>query len=268
MRKIVDCHCHIYPDNIAEKASQGISMFYDMPVRYVGSVGNARRLADEAGITKSIVFSVATKPTQTRAINEFIASAVSQSGGRFVGFGTAHPDSEDIRTDIEHLVSLGLRGVKLHPDTQGFKIDDYRCLKIYEICEEMSLPILMHTGDSRFDFSNPNRLKPVLEIFTGLTMIGAHLGGYSVWKEACRELSGFENLYVDCSSSLYAMPPEEGARIIRSYGADRVLFGTDFPMWNPSVELERLYAVGLDEEELENILWKNANRLFKLGLEE
>ena len=106
--------------------------------------------------------------------------------GRFIGVGTLHPDSADIKGDIEHLVSLGLKGVKLHPDIQGFKIDDYRCLKIYELCEENRLPILMHTGDSRYDYSNPNRLLPVLKIYTELTVIGAHFGGWSIWETASR----------------------------------------------------------------------------------
>ena len=76
-----------------------------------------------------------------------------------------HPDSTDIVGDIEHLQELGLRGVKLHPDIQGFKLDDYRCLKIYELCEKKGLPVLLHTGDFRYDFSNPNRVKPILETY-------------------------------------------------------------------------------------------------------
>lgn len=170
------------------------------------------------------------------------------------------------RGDIDHLVSLGLKGVKLHADIQQFKTDDYRCLKIYDICEKKGLPVLMHCGDNRFDFSNPNRIKPILDIYKNLTVIGAHLGGYTVWEDARRELSGYDNFYVDCSSSLFAFSPEEGKALIEAYGADKVLFGTDFPMWDPSDELERLYALGLGEDELDNILYKNANRIFDLGL--
>ena len=65
---------------------------------------------------------------------------------------------------------------------------------------------------------------------------------------------------------MYKRQPEEGKALIEAYGADKVLFGTDFPMWDPSDELERLYALGLGEDELDNILYKNANRIFDLGL--
>lgn len=265
--KIVDCHCHVYPDKIAQKASDSISKFYNLPVRLDGRAQTIKRLAREAGITKSIIFSVATKPSQTRSINEFIASEAAECGDMFAGLGTLHPDSDDLEGDMRRLLDLGLRGVKLHPDIQGFKLDDYRCLKIYEICEREGVPVLLHTGDSRFDNSNPNRLKPLLEIFTDLKFIGAHLGGYSVWESACEMLSGHDNFYADCSSSLYALTPEDALRIIRSYGADKVMFGTDFPMWEPAGELERLFKLDLSEDELEQILWKNANKMFKLGMD-
>ena len=105
--------------------------------------------------------------------------------------GTLHPDSENIKADIEEIVNLGLKGVKLHPDIQKFKIDDYRMLKIYELCESNGLPILMHTGDNRYDYSNPNRLIPVLDIYKDLTVIGAHMGGWSIWEDAYKTLSKY-----------------------------------------------------------------------------
>ena len=208
MHPIVDCHCHIYPEKIAARAVESIGNFYDIPMSNGGTVADMQRSEREAGITHQIVFSVATKTSQVASINRFIADEVARSNGTMTGLGTLHPDSEDIKGDIEHLVSLGLKGVKLHPDIQGFKIDDYRCLKIYELCEGR-LPILFHTGDSRYDFSNPNRLKPILETYKQLTVIGAHLGGWSMWDTAVDELQGYDNFYVDCSSSLYAISPEK-----------------------------------------------------------
>ena len=267
MKHIVDCHCHVYPDKIAVKASENTGKFYGIPMNYDGKVDTVKQLCAESGVTHCVVFSVATKPAQTRSINEFIAAAVNENKDMFTGLGTLHPDSEDIKGDLDHLLSLGLKGVKLHADIQGFKSDDYRCLKIYELCEKAGIPVLLHAGDNRYDQSNPNRLKPILDIYTDLTVIAAHLGGYTVWEEACNTLSGYEKLYVDCSSSLFALAPETARDLIRKYGADKVMFGTDYPMWSPAEELQRLYALGLNEDELEMILWKNANRIFDLGLE-
>lgn len=259
--RIIDAHCHIYPDKIAEKASDSTGHFYDLPSSLDGKVSTLLSHGRAAGIDHFIVQSVATTPKQVSSINRFIASAVAESEGRFTGLGTLHPDSEDISGDVEELISLGLRGVKLHPDIQRFKIDDYRMLKIYELCEGR-LPILMHTGDHRYDYSNPNRLMPVLDIYKNLTVIGAHFGGWSIWEDATEKLAGYKNLFVDCSSSLYAVAPERATELIRAYGTDRVLFGTDYPLWTPEEEVERFMRLELTDAEREDILSNNASRLF------
>ena len=263
---IVDCHCHIYPDKIAEKAVAGISRFYDLPMGCLGTLADARARHASAGVDRAVIFSVATSVPQARSINRFIAACVEGSGGTFTGLGALHPDSPTLKEDVEELVALGLRGVKLHHDVQQFRLDDPRCLKIYGLLEERGLPLLLHAGDFRYDYSNANRLKPVLEAYRELTVVAAHFGGWSLWESAAKELAGYPNLYVDCSSSLYALSPETARDIIRAYGADRVLFGSDYPMWDPSEELARFDRISLTEEERERILWKNADRLFGLGL--
>lgn len=260
---VIDAHCHIYPEKIALKAVQGTSAFYDnIPMAGNGTTADLKTQAAAAGVDHCIVQSVATTPKQVKSINEFIAAEVASGDGFFTGLGTLHPESADQKGDVQHLIELGLRGVKLHPDIQRFKIDDHRCLKIYELCEEAGLPILMHTGDKRYDFSNPNRLIPVLKIYTELTVIGAHFGGWSIWDEASRQLCDIPNLYVDCSSSLPWLDPQTAVEIIHRYGTDRVLFGTDYPMWSPKAELEAFLALGLDENENRSILSINAKKLF------
>ncbi len=261
---IVDCHCHIYPEKVAAKAVAGIGAFYDIEMHGDGTKATLQREAAAAGITHSMIFSVATKPAQVKSINEFIAAEVSQSGGTMTGLGTMHPLSEDMAGDIRHLLELGLRGVKLHPDVQGFRIDDERCQTIYALCEEAGIPVLLHTGDRRYDMSNPNRLRPMVEKFPNLIFIGAHLGGYSVWDEAVEQLVGFDNLFFDCSSTFAFMPAERAAALIRKLGADHVIFGTDYPMWVPKTEVDTFFSLGLSEEENERILWKNAKKLFRL----
>ena len=194
---VVDAHCHIYPEAIAQRAVAGTDGFYGLNSVYKGTVTELLEKGSNAGVDRFIVQSVATSPKQVKSINEFISREVKAYPDKLTGLGTLHPDSSDIKSDIEHLTELGLKGVKLHPDIQAFKIDDYRCLKIYELCEQMNLPILMHTGDSRYDYSNPNRMLPILEIYTNLTVIGAHLGGWSVWDDAAEKLAHHKNIYVD-----------------------------------------------------------------------
>ena len=260
--RVIDAHCHIYPPRIAAAAVRGTDRFYDLHSVYSGTTDDLLTRGAATGVDRFIVQSVATTPSQVKSINEFIAAEVATSGGRMIGLGTLHPDSRDMAGDIAHLRELGLRGVKLHPDIQEFKIDDYRCLKIYELCEQERLPILLHTGDSRFDYSNPNRLLPVMKIYTELTVVGAHLGGWSVWNEAVDKLAGLPNLYVDTSSCFAFMDEQKAKEIILTYGTDRVLFGTDYPMWPMEEEIQHILRLQLSEQDNRNIFCENAEKIF------
>lgn len=261
---VIDSHCHVYPQKIAAAAVSATDAFYGIVSDFDGTVERLSDQMKDSGVDHSIIQSVATTPKQVKSINTFIADVVNSSSGRFTGLGTLHPDSEDLEADVNQIISLGLKGVKLHPDIQKFKIDDYRCLKIYELCERENLPILMHTGDSRYDYSNPNRLLPVLKIYTSLTVIGAHLGGFSVWEEASTKLSGLPNFYVDTSSSVRFLGTDEGKKIIERYGADHVLYATDYPMYPQTKEIENLLSMGFADDEYEKIFSLNAKNIFNI----
>lgn len=268
---IIDAHAHIFPDKIAEKAAAGIGGFYDgMAIDSGGTLGELLRKGTEAGVDKFIVQSVATVPHQVGAVNDYIAECVRRENGRLIGFGAMHPEFEDIENEIERIISLGLRGIKLHSDFQNFNIDDEKAFPIYEAAEGR-LPILFHVGDSRYDRSSPERLLNVVKRFPKLTVIGAHFAGWSMWDRGAELFGDYirENpqcrFYTDCSSSLYAMTPEHAAELIRKFGADRVMWGTDYPMWNAKEELERFNALPLTDRERGMILSENALRAVYSG---
>ena len=229
-----------------------------MPSKMDGTVSSLIESGKKAGISHFLVQSVATTPHQVSSINRFISECVEKSNGLMTGFGTMHPESENPEKDLKELINLGLKGVKLHPDIQGFKIDDFRMLKIYELCEKNKLPVLFHCGDDRYDNSNPNRLKPILDIYTNLTVIGAHFGGYSVWDDAAENLSGYKNFYVDTSSTLFKVDVKRARELIDIFGVEKTLFGTDYPLWTVGEELDRFLKINLTDSELKKILWDNA----------
>lgn len=257
---IIDAHAHIFPEKIAAKAAVGIGDFYNIPMDSNGTLSTLLKLCDESGIDRCIVHSVATVPHQVESINNFIAESVRQFPDRLIGFAALHPDYENIAAETERVVGLGLRGIKLHPDFQKFRIDDEAAFPIYKAAVKHSLPVLFHAGDYRYDFSGPERLRHVVQLFPDMKIIGAHFAGWSEWDKAEKILAG-SGIYVDLSSSLYDMTPERAAELIHAYGADRVMFGTDYPMWTAAEELERFNKIPLTEEERELILYKNALRL-------
>ena len=268
---IIDSHCHIFPDKIAQKATDSIDKFYNISETGVidgcGFVGTAKVLinqCDSVGVGKCLVTSVATTPHHAQSINSFIAEEVKQFPDRFIGFGSLHPESKTLEDDAEHLIELGLKGVKLHPDIQNFKVDDPKVIKIFEICNRKKLPVLLHTGDSRFDNSNPNRVEKILKTFPDLIIIGAHFGGWSIWDTAPQILCKYKNFFVDTCSSFYALSKEKAKEIINIYGSDKVIFGTDFPMWKQKEELDFLFSLGLSEEQLEDILYNNLAKLLNI----
>lgn len=259
--KIFDAHCHIYPAKIAQKAAKATAIFYDnLGETLDGTVQTL--FANSGEITMHLVQSVATTPAQVRSINEFIAREVAEFPERLYGFGALHPMSENVENDVKHLLELGLHGAKLHPDIQKFALDTPKMFELCEVCEGV-IPLLLHTGDKRFSFSNPEQLVPLLKRFPRLTVIGAHFGGWSVWCDATNKLAQrFENFYVDCSSSFFALTKDQARELISAYTPQRVLFGTDYPMWNPAQELQKLRE--LEHENEADLLWNNAARLFDL----
>ena len=256
---IIDSHVHIYPDKIAHKASDSIGSFYNLNMTMDGTIKNLLEVGDRAGVDKFLVHSVATTAKQVKSINTFISDSVKAHPKRFIGFGTLHPDCEDIEDIVDEIIALGLKGIKLHPDFQKFNIDCENALRIYKAAEGR-LPILFHTGDWRTPYSKPQRLLKISDMFPDLDIIAAHFGAWSEWGNGAKELSE-KRIYVDCSSSFYAMTPQRIMEMINIFGTDRVLFGSDYPMWDVGEELKIFNTLPLSDEDREKILHKNLEEL-------
>ena len=265
--KIFDAHVHIFPDKIAAKAAANIGKFYDLPMIYDGAVGTLIELYKKAGVDKCLVQSVATTPMQVHSINDFISESVKAHPDFLVGFCSLHPSMSkpEVEAEVDRAFSLGLKGIKLHPDFQEFKIDDREAYKIYEVAEGR-MPILFHTGDFRYQWSTPRRLANALKDFPKLIAIGAHFGGWSEWSDGVKYLADLENVYVDTSSSLYSVTPQQAKEYIHAFTADRVMFGTDFPMWNVENELKYMSAINLTDDEREKIMYRNACNLLNVTM--
>lgn len=251
-------HTHIFPPKIASKAVEAIGDFYGIKMLGDGLSESLIKDGSKINVTKYLVCSTATKAAQVESINHFIQHEVSEHE-EFIGFGSLHPESENIEKDIEDIIQLNLKGVKLHPDFQLFNIDDPITYRMFDICQGR-LPILIHMGDKRYTYSKPCRLLNILEKFPKLVAIGAHLGGYNVWNESRPPYISHPRLYIDTSSSLMFLEPEEAVKIIRTHGVDRVFFGTDYPMWDHEGEFARFMRLPLTDREREMILYENAIR--------
>ncbi|NLB89696.1 MAG: amidohydrolase family protein [Clostridiales bacterium] len=217
----------------------------------------------KAGITKTVIHSVAVSWEKTEKINQFIAGTVKANPERLVGFAAIHPSHPKLTQALEEAKTMGLEGIKIHPDFQRFAIDDPKAFLLYEWAQAKAFPLLVHVGDTRYNYSHPQKMAKVLTAFPKLKVICAHLGGWSQWKEGYKYLTKFENAWIDTSSSLYALSCEEAKQIIEAFDSTRILFGTDYPMWSPKEEVKRIEKLKLPSSLLENILVNNAKRLLE-----
>lgn len=253
---IIDMHAHIFPLKLAQRAAENIGAFYDITMAHPGSVPALIEAMDRGNIDKALVHSVAMSAHQVTIINDFIHQEVTAHTGRLFGFATLHPDMENAYDEVTRALDLGLKGVKIHSDMQRVSLLDPRMDALYEACENRC-PMLLHMGDERYAYDNPRMIPEILRRFPHLQLICAHMGGYSEWDQARAHLQN-ENVLFDCSSTSFALGADGWRDIIRYFGADRVMFGSDFPMWDPGKEVDLLRSIGLNEDELEKILYKNA----------
>lgn len=260
---IIDIHTHIYPDKVAAKAVESVGEFYVIEMEERGTAAALLSHKETTPITHFVIHSVATKPGNVESINDFIAENCRQHP-EFIGFATMHQDYPDVEREVERAIGLGLKGFKIHPDSQRANLDDPRFMRLYE-CIEGRLPIIIHTGDYRYDFSHPRRLQNALHTFPKLVVNAAHFGGWSIPDLALEYLEN-ENCFMDVSSSMRFLGNRRTKELVRCYGADRILFGTDFPMWDPTLEYNLFREIDFTEEEFDLMLWKNAERFLGFPL--
>lgn len=257
--KICDVHAHIFPDKIAQKAVANIGSYYNIPMCEDGTVDTLLESSRQLGVNRCLVHSSATHVEQVKAINNFIAGVV-KSHRNLIGFGTLHFDLADIDAEVERIIALGLKGIKLHPEFQHFVIDEPAMMPVYKAIAG-KLPLLIHIGDPYRDSSSPIRLARVLDMFPDLVVIAAHFGGYMMWEDSRKYLVG-RNIFMDTSSSLAYLDPATAIAMIRSHGADKFMFGSDYPMWRQRDELDRFLRLDISEAEREAVLYNNAAKLF------
>ena len=265
---VIDVHAHIYPDKIAAKAVAAVGKFYDYEeMSGGGTPDDLLEIVGPSPITRCIVHSVATTAKSVPSINSFLAEQ-GRLHPEFIAFGTMHHDFPDKEAEVERALSLGIRGFKLHPDTQEVNMDDPRLMEFYEIIAGR-VPVIMHTDDYRYDYSNPSRLVNILNTFPDLVVNAAHLAGWSIYDVGYDIMHASplndERLFVDVSSAFAWIGRRHMRELIRKWGVDRVLFGSDYPMWDPVYELNELMCCDLTDDELEKILHVNAERFAQLA---
>ena len=265
---VIDFHTHAFPEKIAARTISVLAETSHQIPSHDGTAQGLRSTALQGGVDISLVLPVVTKASQFESISRFAAEIDRQPGLR--SFGGMHPDCEEPEEKLAYLRSLGLRGIKIHPDYQGAFIDDQRYVRIAKAALQEGLAVITHAGvdpiSPELVHCPPDRAAHFLDlVYDGKEpeepkIIFAHMGGAKMYGEVLKHLAG-RNVYFDTAFVLPQMEPETATEVIRRHGAHRILFATDAPWGNPGEFLGALDRLSLSDSEKEAILHGNAERI-------
>ena len=280
--KVIDVHTHTFPEKIAAHALEVLSHNSHTRPFSDGTISGLRASMNESGVTLSVIQPVATRPEQVTRINDTAMKINAGESAGVISFGGIHPDFSDWDTELSRIHENEIIGIKIHPVYQGVPIDDERYVRILARAGELGLLVMIHAGfDIGFpenDYALPERISRALDMAGNVRVILAHMGGWRCWDDAVKFFAGRENVYIDTAFSLGKFVPngdgyysggdecmmlrdDEFVGIVRAFGSERVLFGTDSPWASQSDCVRALMSLGLSDNENGNILHGNALKL-------
>ncbi len=266
---IIDTHTHVVPDKVAQKIAEisaahfaSAGMKLSGPMTFTGLIAAMKANS----IDKARVFCVAEKPSVVRPSNEFLAS---HAAPEFILLGAVHPDTSDPRAEVDYLRQHGFKGIKFHSIFQDFYPDEDRLLRVYQ---EMgsNMVAYFHMGadpgaKDKEAKATPERLARVIKMFPKLKIVAAHFGGMFMIKEARKHLYG-KDVYLDTcyAHGAQTLGQDQVLRIIKEHGSDKFLFASDYPFGEQGPEIRWIESLPLPVKDKENILFRNAARLFSV----
>lgn len=262
--QVIDSHAHFFPDKVADAAVSKLEGTSGQKAFLDGTQAGLLGSMERTGIELSMVLPVATNPGKVSSVNRFSAAV---DDPRLVMFGSLHPASRAWREELDELVSLGLPGVKLHPEYQEFRPDDPALLPFFAAIRDSGLLVAFHCGED-ISYEPPALCTPasiafLLESLPGILIFATHMGGFRLWDDSETWLIG-RPVWMDTSFSLGWMPDDKLKKMISAHGQDYVMFGSDSPWQGQPEELERLKKLGLSSGMLERIAHGNAGQLLQL----
>ena len=281
---IIDMHTHIFPEKIADATIEKLSRVAGIPAHTDGTLSNLKKSMDAAQINLSVILPVATNPRQVEKINSSSAALNEKFFGEGIfSFGCIHPDASNYREELSRVKNFGLKGIKLHPVYQDTNLDDLKFLRVIDRAAELDLIVVTHAGlDIGFPGvvrCSPQMICRVVEEVGEFKFVAAHMGGWKNWAEVL-ELLADKNVFIDTAFSTGEMiaradvaelvfdtkllDAAQFMTFVKTFGAEKILFGTDSPWSSQKVSLDFIKNLPLTADDKNKILGLNAQKL--LGL--
>ena len=278
---IIDFHTHVFSPQIKKNRDRYIerdpcfALLYSDTNAKIATADELIASMDEAGINISVITNIGWMTHELCfETNNYIMESVSRYPGRLIGFGAIPSQSpEAAATEIERCAKAGIRGIgEIRPDIQLFDFTDRLAMTpIVEALRKHKLILLTHTSEPvGHNYPGkggitPDILYPFITGFPDLTIVCAHWGGglpfYTLMPEVNTAMA---NVFFDTAASPFLYTPQVYNQVIQLVGAERVLFGSDYPLLAQGRLLKEIKALNLPEAVKELILSGNARRLFNI----
>ena len=281
---IIDMHTHIFPDKIAAATIDKLSNVSHTPAFTDGTLSGLQKSMDAAQINLSVVLPVATNSKQVEKINSSSAALNEKfSGAGIISLGCIHPDFTNYRAELSRVKNYGLKGIKIHPVYQDTNLNDTKYMRIIDRAAELDLIVVTHAGlDIGFPGvvkCSPQMIKNVVDEVGEFKFVLAHMGGWKNWDDVLKILGGAK-VYLDTSFSTGEIIPRRDfnwaaedlklldaahfMEFVKTFGAEKILFGTDSPWTSPKTSIDFIKNLPLADDDKNKILGLNAKKLLSL----
>ena len=280
---IIDFHTHVFPPQIKKNRSKYIdsdpcfAILYSEKNAKLATTDELINSMDKAGIDISVIVNIGwTTHELCVETNDYILESIARYPQRLIGFCTVQPHSyEAAITEIERCTQEGIRGVgEIRPDIQLFDLRDEEVIEpLIKVIRKHKLILLTHASEPvghnypGKGTITPDMLYPFITSYPDLTIVCAHWGGglpfYALMPEVKQAMN---NVFFDTAASPFLYSPQIYNQVIQLVGADKILFGSDYPLLAQNRLLEEIRSLDLPEETRDLILSGNAQRL--LGIKD
>ena len=278
---IIDFHTHVFPPRLVEgrsahsKRDTTLAALFANSNAPMATAGDLISAMDEAGVDAAVIMGVGwTDRGIAREANDYLLESAARYSGRLIPFCSVNPAwGEDALSEIDRCAASGARGVgELHPDTQGFKLEDSSLMDPFLDClKSRNMVLLTHSSEPVGHVYpgkgsvTPAVLMEFIEKYADVAIVCSHWGGglpfYSLMPEVKRALS---NAYFDSAASPFLYRASIYSLMSKVARPGSILFGSDFPLLRPGRLMRHIRAADISAGEKEQILGRNAQRL--LGL--
>ena len=268
LRVIIDFHTHVFAPAVRDQRDgytqrdPAFAEMYSDPNAKIATADDLLASMDAAGVDVSVTLGFAWSDDDDIARhNDYLLESAAKSNGRIIPFTTANMTNADAETEIARCAAAGARGLgELRPDNQGWDLNGGGGERLAAAADEHGLILLLHVteeGDREYPGKRGCSLAAFREFarrHAGLAIVGAHLGG-DVYRNDPAPA------YVDTAAQPFLYRDSEASAALAAVPADRLLFGSDFPLISQERALGELRAAVTSDERVSRALQGNAEAL-------